>query len=97
MQTEPDAFSISTHALPHPFVLQSPVPNRHRKDTVMSRSRNDRRSREIRTHEYRVGLTPAGARELRHNGHDVSIEHTAGAGILPDGVPGGSRDSGRVC
>jgi alanine dehydrogenase len=36
--------------------------------------------REIKNHEYRVGLTPAGARELIHAGHSVSIETGAGAG-----------------
>ncbi len=35
--------------------------------------------REIKTHEYRVGLTPAGVRELTHRGHRVFVE--AGAGI----------------
>ena len=37
--------------------------------------------KEIKTHEYRVGLTPAGARELVQHGHQVLIEHDAGAGI----------------
>lgn len=37
--------------------------------------------REIKTHEYRVGLTPAGARELTHHGHAVFVERDAGAGI----------------
>jgi alanine dehydrogenase len=37
--------------------------------------------KEIKTHEYRVGLTPAGARELVQQGHHVLIEHDAGAGI----------------
>nr|WP_294548986.1 alanine dehydrogenase [uncultured Rhodopila sp.] len=37
--------------------------------------------KEIKTHEYRVGLTPAGARELTHHGHQVIIQHEAGAGI----------------
>jgi alanine dehydrogenase len=37
--------------------------------------------KEIKTHEYRVGLTPAGVRELVHNGHQVTVEHDAGAGI----------------
>jgi alanine dehydrogenase len=37
--------------------------------------------KEIKTHEYRVGLTPAGARELVQNGHQVVVEHDAGAGI----------------
>ena len=37
--------------------------------------------KEIKTHEYRVGLTPAGARELVHHGYQVVVEHDAGAGI----------------
>ncbi|RYZ74269.1 MAG: alanine dehydrogenase [Lysobacteraceae bacterium] len=37
--------------------------------------------REIKNHEYRVGLTPAGARELAANGHTVIVQRDAGAGI----------------
>jgi alanine dehydrogenase len=37
--------------------------------------------REIKTHEYRVGLTPASARELILHGHHVVVEHDAAAGI----------------
>ena len=37
--------------------------------------------KEIKTHEYRVGLTPAGARELVLHGHSVLVEHGAAAGI----------------
>ena len=37
--------------------------------------------REIKVHEYRVGLTPAGVRELCAHGHQVLIETQAGAGI----------------
>jgi alanine dehydrogenase len=37
--------------------------------------------KEIKTHEYRVGLVPASARELIHNGHKVVVETGAGAGI----------------
>ncbi len=36
---------------------------------------------EIKNHEYRVGLTPAGVRELVANGHSVEVEHNAGAAI----------------
>lgn len=36
--------------------------------------------KEIKTHEYRVALTPAGARELAALGHRVLIEESAGAG-----------------
>ncbi len=37
-------------------------------------------AREIKTDEYRVALTPAGARELGQRGHDVTIETGAGEG-----------------
>ena len=37
--------------------------------------------KETKTHEYRVGLTPAGTRELVQHGHSVVVEHAAGAGI----------------
>ena len=37
--------------------------------------------REIKIQEYRVGLTPGGVRELIHHGHQVIVEHDAGAGI----------------
>lgn len=37
--------------------------------------------KEVKTHEYRVGLTPAAARELVARGHQVIIERGAGAGI----------------
>ncbi|MBX9635338.1 MAG: alanine dehydrogenase [Magnetospirillum sp.] len=37
--------------------------------------------KEIKTHEYRVGLTPASVRELVHHGHEVVVETLAGDGI----------------
>lgn len=38
--------------------------------------------KEIKTHEYRVGMTPATVREMIANhGHQVVVEHNAGAGI----------------
>jgi alanine dehydrogenase len=37
--------------------------------------------REIKTHEYRVGLTPGAVREYVHAGHEVVVETGAGAGI----------------
>ncbi len=37
-------------------------------------------AKEIKTDEYRVALTPAGARELGQRGHDVMIETGAGEG-----------------
>jgi alanine dehydrogenase len=41
--------------------------------------------REIKNHEYRVALTPAGVHELTTHGHDVFVEADAGAGSsIPD-------------
>ncbi|HKO08360.1 MAG TPA: alanine dehydrogenase, partial [Alphaproteobacteria bacterium] len=37
--------------------------------------------KEIKSHEYRVGLVPASVRELVHHGHAVVVETGAGAGI----------------
>jgi len=37
--------------------------------------------KEIKNHEYRVGLTPAGVRELVGAGHEVLIENNAGLAI----------------
>jgi alanine dehydrogenase len=37
--------------------------------------------KEVKTHEYRVGLTPGSVRELVHHGHKVVVETGAGAGI----------------
>ena len=43
--------------------------------------------REIKSDEYRVALTPAGARELLQRGHDVLVETVAGEGsAFPDGA-----------
>lgn len=36
--------------------------------------------REVKNHEYRVAITPAGVHELTRNGHEVSIETDAGVG-----------------
>jgi alanine dehydrogenase len=36
--------------------------------------------REVKNHEYRVAITPAGVNELRRNGHEVYIEAEAGLG-----------------
>ena len=50
--------------------------------------------KEIKTHEYRVGLVPGSVRELVHHGHEVLVESGAGAGIGFDGrrLPSGRRD-----
>jgi alanine dehydrogenase len=37
--------------------------------------------KEVKTHEYRVGLVPGSVRELVHHGHRVLVERGAGAGI----------------
>ena len=37
--------------------------------------------REIKIHEYRVGLVPSCVRELTDAGHEVLVETEAGAGI----------------
>ena len=36
--------------------------------------------REVKNHEYRVAITPAGVHELAANGHEVFIEAGAGDG-----------------
>ena len=41
--------------------------------------------REIKTDEHRVGLLPSGAYQLRQRGHEVLVQHGAGAGAgFPD-------------
>ena len=37
--------------------------------------------KEIKNHEYRVGMVPASVRELIGHGHQVVVEHNAGIGI----------------
>jgi alanine dehydrogenase len=37
--------------------------------------------KDIKTLEFRVGMTPAGVRELVHDGHEVVVETSAGASI----------------
>ena len=37
--------------------------------------------REIKNHEYRIGLTPAGVKELVQHGHQVMVERDGGAAI----------------
>ncbi|MCP3661330.1 MAG: alanine dehydrogenase [Gammaproteobacteria bacterium] len=37
--------------------------------------------KEIKNHEYRVGLTPSSVREVVSHGHDVIVETNAGSGI----------------
>ncbi|MFC5752627.1 alanine dehydrogenase [Actinomadura rugatobispora] len=41
--------------------------------------------REVKNHEYRVAITPAGAHELARRGHEVFVERGAGLGsAIPD-------------
>lgn len=40
--------------------------------------------REVKVHEYRVGLTPEAVAELVHHGHQVLVQSAAGAGIGAD-------------
>jgi alanine dehydrogenase len=40
--------------------------------------------REVKNHEYRVAITPAGVHELVRNGHEVYVEKEAGAGSSID-------------
>jgi alanine dehydrogenase len=37
--------------------------------------------KEIKNHEYRVGMTPSAVREALHHGHEVLVQSGAGAGI----------------
>ena len=37
--------------------------------------------KEIKNHEYRIGMTPAGVRELVARGHEVVVQRDGGAGI----------------
>ena len=58
--------------------------------------------KEIKNHEYRVGLTPSSTRELVLRGHEVLVETQAGAGIgASDALyeAEGARivDSGQAC
>src|SRR5438045_6432632 len=41
--------------------------------------------KEVKSHEYRVGLVPGSGRELVHHGHKVVVETGAGAGIGCEG------------
>src|SRR5215813_10818149 len=42
--------------------------------------------KEVKNHEYRVAITPAGVHELVRAGHDVFIQQNAGIGsAIPDG------------
>jgi alanine dehydrogenase len=48
-------------------------------------------AKELKADEYRVALTPAGARELTQHGHDVVVEEGAGLGsAFPDAAYAGA-------
>ena len=49
--------------------------------------------KEIKVHEYRVGLVPAGVRELVADGHEVYMQTMAGAGIGRTITGGGNINS----
>ena len=56
--------------------------------------------KEIKTDEYRVGLTPATVSELTARGHRVVVETMAGAGAgLADQeyIAAGARSSSPIC
>ena len=41
--------------------------------------------KEVKNHEYRVAITPAGVHELVQHGHEVYVEASAGVGSsIPD-------------
>src|SRR5205085_2542426 len=42
--------------------------------------------KEVKSHEYRVGLVPGSVRELVHHGHKVVVETGAGTGIAYETV-----------
>ena len=50
--------------------------------------------REVKNHEYRVAITPAGVHELVRDGHEVFLEQDAGTGSLDPGR--GLRRRGRA-
>ena len=37
--------------------------------------------KEVKNHEYRVGLVPSSVRELKHHGHEIVVETAAGSGV----------------
>ena len=37
--------------------------------------------KEIKNHEYRVGMTPTSVREMSHHGHSIMVQSNAGVGI----------------
>ena len=56
--------------------------------------------KEIKNHEYRVGMVPASVRELIQNGHDVIVEKNAGMGIGfsdQDYITAGASIEDEVC
>ncbi len=51
---------------------------------------------EVKNHEYRVAITPAGVNELTRHGHEVIVESGAGTGSsITDGEFDGGRGNNR--
>src|SRR5271165_5258726 len=69
-------------AAPAHYAASRPPP-RHRTGQFLLRRKAMRIGvpKEIKIHEYRVGLVPAAVRELVGSGHEVQVETGAGAGI----------------
>src|ERR1700734_1763854 len=68
-------FLQSSRAMPvYPHRSRNPNP---RSDAIMKIGV----PKEIKVHEYRVGLVPAGVHELVERGHQVLVQSGAGAGI----------------
>src|ERR1700744_5095540 len=52
--------------------------------------------KEVKTHEYRVGLVPGSVRELIHHGQEVAVERGAGIGIGFDDAAYAAAGAGLV-
>ncbi|MDP7666607.1 MAG: alanine dehydrogenase, partial [Rhodospirillales bacterium] len=52
--------------------------------------------KEIKIHEYRVGMAPTSVREAVHHGHEVVVQTGAGAGIGVDDTEYESAGAGIV-
>lgn len=69
---------MGDYSVPH--FLHSPY-NTRTIDERMERAMLIGVPKEIKNNEFRVGLVPSSVRELVANGHQVIVEHDAGAGI----------------
>ena len=52
---------------------------------------------EVKNHEYRVAITPAGVHELVRDGHEVFVETGAGVGSVDHGRRISSPRARRSC